>query len=107
MKGKPKIVAFRVSEEEGKQLTEKANACGLTESAYLRFLIRQKPKEYPEVIEQLKKLTNEVNHIGININQIVKNHNSYLYSKDDKEQLSAYMRKLNLTMKDVVECLGD
>lgn len=52
MKGKKKIVAFRVSEEEGKQLTEKANACGLTESAYLRFLIRQKPKEYPEIREQ-------------------------------------------------------
>lgn len=107
MKGKQKIVAFRVSEEEGKQLKEKANACGLTESAYLRFLLRQRPKDYPNVREQLKILINEVNHIGININQIVKNHNSHLYSQGDKEQLIAYMKKLNLTMKDVVERLGD
>lgn len=107
MKGKQKIITFRVSEEEWKQLTEKANACELTESAYLRFLIRQKPKEYPEIREQLKKLTNEVNHIGININQIVKNHNSHLYSQGDKEQLISYMKKLSLTMKDVVKCLGN
>ena len=107
MKGKQKIVVFRVSEEEGKQLTEDADARGLTESAYLRLLIRQKPKDYPEVKDQLKTLINEVNHIGVNINQITKNHNSSLYLEEDKRRLFAYMKKLNLAVKDVVKELGD
>ena len=107
MKGKQKIIAFRVSEKEERQLREKANACGLTESAYLRFLISQKPKDYPEVREQIKLLLNEMNHIGVNINQIVKNNNSSLYSMEDKEQLMAYLKKLTASVKEVVKCLGN
>ena len=107
MKGKEEFVGFRISAEDRKRLTEEAHARGLTESAYLRLLIRQKPKDYPEVKEQLKTLINEVNHIGVNINQITKNHNSSLYLEEDKRRLFAYMKKLNLAVKDVVKELGD
>ena len=43
----------------------------------------------------MREFINEVNHIGTNINQIVHNHNSGIYSEDDKVRLIAYMRKLN------------
>ena len=76
-------------------LAKKAGESGMCEADYLRLLISQKPNDYPEVRELLKELINEVNRIGININQIVFNNNAGLYSKEDKTQLVAYMRKLN------------
>ena len=66
-----------------------------------QLLISQKPNDYPEVRKLLKELINEINRIGININQIVFNSNAQLYSKKDKEQLVAYMKKLNQS----VSCL--
>ena len=47
------------------------------------------------------------NAIGNNINQITRNHNSKLYRKEDRELLSAYMKKLNLLVKEVVDTLGN
>lgn len=62
---------------------------------------------YPEVRKLLKELINEVNRIGININQIVFNSNAGLYSKDDKAQLVAYMRKLNQKVNEAVVKIGN
>ena len=67
----------------------------------------QKPNDYPEIRKLLKELINEVNRIGVNINQITFHHNVELYSKEDKEQLIAYMRKLNLEVKKVVDMVGN
>ena len=61
----------------------------------------------PEVRELLKELINEVNRIGININQIVFNNNAGLYSKEDKTQLVAYMRKLNKKVNEAVVQIGN
>lgn len=47
------------------------------------------------------------NHIGTNINQIVHNNNSGLYSETDKEQLVAYMRKLNVEVNKVYEVISE
>ena len=88
-------------------LTSKAETTGMSETAYLRLLISQKPNDYPEIRKLLKELINEVNRIGVNINQITFHHNAELYSKEDKEQLIAYMRKLNLEVKKVVEMIGN
>ena len=98
---------LRMTPEEAKLLSQKATEAGLSESAYLRLLIDQKPNDYPEIRKLLKELINEVNRIGVNINQITLHHNTELYSKDDKENLTAYMRKLNLEVKKVVEQIGD
>ena len=57
----------------------------MNEAEYIRLLISQKPNDYPEVRKLLKELINEVNRIGININQIVFNSNAQLYSKKDKD----------------------
>ena len=79
----------------------------LSESVFLRFLFSQKPMDYPEMRILLRELINEVNHIGTNINQIVHNNNSVLYSETDKEQLVAYMRKLNVEVNKVYEAVSN
>ena len=93
--------------EEAKILNEKAISAGMTESDYLRLLISQKPNDYPEIRIALKELINEVNRIGININQITHNHNAEFYQEEDKKALIAYMRKLNQEVRKVVEKVGD
>lgn len=88
-------------------LAVKAKESDMNEAEYLRLLISQKPNDYPEIRKLIKELINEVNHIGVNINQIVHHHNYELYSKEDREQLIAYMKKLNKSVKEVVVIIGD
>lgn len=97
---------LRLMPEEAKVLAQKAESAGMCEADYLRFLISQKPNDYPEIRGMLKQLINEVNRIGNNINQVVHNNNSELYRREDKEHLIAYMKKLNLVVKEVVEQFG-
>jgi len=96
-----------LSPDEAKMLKENANAAGMNESAYIRLMISQKPNDYPEIRMLLKNLINEVNHIGVNINQIVKNHNSNFYNESEKERLVAYLRKLILTVDEAVKSIGN
>ena len=79
----------------------------MTEAEYFRLLITQQPNDYPEIRSGLKDLVNEVNRIGVNVNEIVYHHNAALYSQADKERLYAYMRKLNETVKKAVKEIGD
>ena len=62
---------LRLMPQEAKVLSDKAKANGMNEAEYIRLLISQKPNDYPEVRKLLKELINEINRIGININQIV------------------------------------
>ena len=98
---------IRMTPEEATELSEKAKRAGMNESEYLRLMIRQKPNDYPEIRLLLKELINEVNHIGHNINQIVKNHNVQFYSAEDKNRLFAYMKKLNRTVDEAVRKIGN
>ena len=97
---------LRLMPEEAKDLAQKAALAGMCEADYLRLLISQKPNDYPEIRALLKQLINEVNRIGNNINQVVHNNNSELYRREDKEHLIAYMKKLNLTVKEAVGQFG-
>lgn len=63
---------IRLSCEELEELNRKAKERGLSDSQYLRMLITNRPRDYPELLEALQNLTNEINHIGININQLSK-----------------------------------
>lgn len=107
MQGKKIVLTFRVSEQERDEIRRQAKANQMTESAYMRFMLSQKPKDYPEVRTLLRSLINEVNHIGVNINQIVKSHNSGFYHPQDKELLTAYLKKLNTAVAEVVRQLGN
>ena len=107
MKGKKVMISFRISETEREELCRQAKARGMSESAYLRWLLSQKPKDYPQIRQLLKSLINEVNHVGVNINQIVKSYTSGLYRQEDKALLPAYLNKLNTAVAEVVRQLGN
>lgn len=98
---------LRLMPSEAKELAEKSASAGMCEADYLRLLISQKPNDYPEIRKKLKGLINEVNRIGINVNQIVYNSNADRYSKQDKERLFAYMKKLNVAVKAAVVSIGN
>lgn len=101
------IITFRLNKDEEKRLRELAKEYNMTESAYIRMLISQKPNDYPEIRVLLKSLINEVNHIGVNVNQIVKSYNSGFYNESDKGRLTAYMKKLNNTVNEAVKSIGN
>ena len=97
---------FRLTAEEAEAFSRLAGEAGMKEAEYFRLLITQKPNDYPEVRSGLKSLLNEVNRIGVNINEVVYNNNSKLYREQDKNRLIAYMRRLNETVEKAVEEFG-
>lgn len=97
----------RLTQEDNKILSQKATQYDMNEAEYIRFLIRQQPNDYPEIRDLLKRLVNEVNHIGVNINQIAYRNNAELYSPKDKDLLIAYMRKLTSLVNEVVVAVGN
>jgi hypothetical protein len=99
--------AYRLTEEQNAELQQKVSELGMTESEFIRLLITQRPKDYPEIRQMLNGLINEVNRIGVNINEIVHNNNSVLYSEADKTRLMAYMQKLNEVVNKAVTDIGD
>ncbi|MEH2960539.1 plasmid mobilization relaxosome protein MobC [Candidatus Merdisoma sp. JLR.KK006] len=106
--GKKEIIKpFRLTRKEADRLKEQARERGMKESEYLRLLLSQKPKDYPEIRILLKELIGEVSAIGNNVNQIARNHNSKLYRMEDREFLLACMKKLNLTVQAAVDKIGD
>lgn len=98
---------LRLMPKEAKELADKASAAGMNEADYLRLLISQKPNDYPEIRKELRELINEVNRIGVNVNQIVFRANAGMYSGADKSQLVAYMRKLNTLVSEAVVKIGN
>jgi hypothetical protein len=108
MEGKREVIKpFRMTKQEAEQLKKWAEERNLKESAYLRLLLSQKPNDYPEIRILLKELINEVSAVGNNINQITRNYNSKLYRVEDREMLLAYMKKLNQSVREVTEKLGN
>lgn len=99
--------AYRLTEEQNDELQAKVSELGMTESEFIRLLITQRPKDYPEIRQMLNSLINEVNRIGVNINEIVHNNNSMLYSDSDKTRLIAYMQRLNEVLNKAVVDIGD
>lgn len=97
---------FRFTESEAQALRKSAEKYGMTDSDYLRFLLSQKPLDYPEIRMKLSDLINEVNHIGNNINQIARKNNAGFYSRDDMESLRSYMRKLIMVTREVEKKIG-
>lgn len=57
-------------------------------------------KELKESISNLKK---EINRIGVNINQIVKNNNSSFYSNAEKRNLFILMGEIDKKMQEIEE----
>jgi len=80
---------FKLTEETAIILTDCSKAENMNESEYIRYLLLNQ-SEHPRSRElelEIMRLRNEINKIGVNINQIVKNNNSHIYSEDDKIEL--------------------
>lgn len=99
--------AYRLTKEQDEELKKKVAKAGMTESEFIRLMITEQPKDFPEIRAMLDRLINEVNRIGVNINEIVYNNNSMLYREEDKERLLAYMKKLNEVVKGSVRDIGN
>lgn len=85
----------RLMPEEKEYIRAQSKACGISESEYLRRLVREKKSGLShEAYQQRKELLRQINYIGHNINQIVRNANTYLYSEQDKQRLYMLMKQL-------------
>lgn len=95
---------FKLTEETAKLLAERSRAENMNESEYIRYLLLNQ-SEHPRSRElelEIMRLRNEINKIGLNINQIVKNNNSHLYRESDKINLIKNMEEINGLVKELV-----
>ena len=99
--GKTVLKSFRVTEKEAERISRAAVEAGMKESEYFRRCVSRGPMEHKEIRLLLHKILNEINSIGKNINQIVKNNNSGLYLQADKDVLLIYMKRLNASVQEV------
>lgn len=87
---------FKLTEETARLLAERSKAENMNESEYIRYLLLNQ-SEHPQSRElelEVMHLRNEINKIGLNVNQIVKNNNSHLYKESDKIKLISEMEKI-------------
>lgn len=87
---------FKLTEETAKLLAECSKAENMNESEYIRYLLLNE-SEHPRSRElelEIMHLRNEINKIGRNINQIVKNNNSHIYKESDRIELKLQMEKI-------------
>ena len=95
---------FKLTEETAKLLAERSKAEDMNESEYIRYLLLDQ-SEHPRSRElelEIMRLRNEVNKIGLNINQIVKNNNSHMYSENDKINLVKDMEEIKILLKQMM-----
>lgn len=95
---------FKLTEETARVLEERSKAEKMNESEYIRYLLLNQ-SEHPRSKElelEIMRLRNEINKIGVNVNQIVKNNNSHLYKEEDKNQLKTYLEEIAVLQRTIV-----
>ena len=102
MKCRKEIRLYRWELEE---LQKQAEKMGLSDSQYLRMLITKRPRDYPEIRKELERMNQEINRIGVNINQITHNNNSALSSREDKHRLYVFLKQIKTLVSQVQERL--
>ena len=96
----------RLTENECRKIMKEAKKTNMNFSTYVRYVAKLDKNMDPEFIKAIYKLANEINYIGHNINQVVKNNNSKLYSEIDKARLMEYMRILNEKVESLLKQNG-
>ena len=76
---------FEMTEDQYRQLSENAKACGLSKRAYLIRLIQGHPPKARNDNE-MKALRREIHAIGNNINQIARSVNAGIAKPEDAER---------------------
>ena len=98
---------FKLTEETANLLAERSKAENMNESEYIRYLLLNQSK-HPRSRElelEVMRLRNELNKIGVNVNQIVKGCNSHLYKEEDKGQLKKYLEEILILQKMISDSL--
>jgi len=96
---------FKLTEETARILAERSKAENMNESEYIRYLILNE-SEHPRSKElelEIMRIRNEINKIGVNINQIVKNNNSHIYSESDKIKLIDYLSRIVVILQTLMQ----
>lgn len=94
---------FKLTEETANLLAERSKAENMNESEYIRYLLLNQ-SEHPRSRElelEVMRLRNEINKIGVNVNQIVKNSHSHMYNEDDKIELRMQMNIIRDLLNDM------
>lgn len=94
-KNKSVIKTVRFTQSEYKNIMKAAKDQNMIFSTYVVKMLGNNPNYDVELRRRISKLASEINYIGHNINQIVRNNNSGLYSDFDKSRLMEYMRIIN------------
>lgn len=94
-KKKSFIKTVRFTQSEYQKIMAAARDQNMIFSAYAVKMLGNNPQYDIELRRRINRLASEINYIGHNINQIVKNNNSGLYSDFDKQRLMEYMRIIN------------
>lgn len=95
---------FKLTEETARLLAEHSKAENMNESEYIRYLLLNQ-SEHPRSRElelEIMRLRNEINKIGVNINQIVKNNNFHIYREDDKIELKSQMQMIENLLEEAI-----
>lgn len=74
---KTEVAKVYLTPKEKNLWREKATLSGLSLSDFIRDAVEEKKIICPDVLEQLKEITNQINRIGINLNQLTKIANTY------------------------------
>ncbi len=101
-------VEVRLTRREKRLLKKRS---GEDMSKYIRDIIfkEQLPadpaliKSQKELRESVSNLKKEINRIGVNINQIVKNNNSSFYSNAEKRNLFVLMGEIDQKIQEIEE----
>lgn len=95
---------FKLTEETARILAERSKAENMNESEYIRYLLlnQSEHSRSRELELEIMRLRNEINKIGLNVNQIVKNNNSHIYSNSDKIELKLQIEMIKDLLKELI-----
>lgn len=94
---------FKLIGEAAKLLAECSRAENMNELEYICYLLLNQTENPRSKELELMRLRNEINKIGVNVNQIVKNSNFHIYREDDKIGLIGYMEKISILFSDFIQ----
>lgn len=99
------MMPFRLSKAQKEKLGRIAKRSHVSESEVLRRWIDGKVLIDYESFRAIRDLTFEIHKIGVNINQIAKNHNSGFYLPQDKKHLQEQVKELQCQLEKIQEAV--
>ena len=72
---------------------------------YLIDLILARPLQYPEIIQRMDTIIDQLRRIGININQIARHENTGIFDAEDIRNLKIYQVQIEQTVLELRKSL--